>query len=144
MQQEKNIQAQTGADQEPQSQGMISPPIKAARKDWDKQQWGSRQENVRDRDSECQWEMWVSAELRFKIYGSVKEISQPLRGRLPTWWGDHRGHHLLWWLLFSHQHEFTSPGFKFIHVTYLMVISAVPLAKWMMAPRFELFHPQLW
>lgn len=100
------------------SQGMIPPPAKAARKGWDKQQWGSKQGNVKDHDSGCQCEMGVSPELKWglrQIYGLVKDISVSERktshmtGRP----------HLLWWLLFPHHHEFTSPGFKFIHTTFI-------------------------
>lgn len=47
--------------------GMFPPPVKAARKDWNKQKWGSKQENFKDHDSRYQQEMGVSTELKWGL-----------------------------------------------------------------------------
>lgn len=46
---------------------MFPLPEKAARKDWDKQQWGSKQEKFKDCDSGFQWDMGVNTELKWGL-----------------------------------------------------------------------------
>lgn len=129
--------------------GNVPTPVKAARKDWDKQQWGSKQEKFKDRDSGYQWDMGANTELKWGLrYVDQTNFIVSERKNVCPMMTEAGG---MTWQATSTANIFPSTWIQIsktqvhshaLHITATLAFS--PAKRMMVLLAFEAFHPHLW